>query len=71
MMFEERHMHDDLGNCEALLDPKHKAKLDACDFYRAGGDKQCETCGKVYYDHPNVVGALWLTEICSGELVKL
>lgn len=69
LTFEERHQHDAFGNAPELLDPKHAAKMES--MYRAGGDVVCQKCGKVYYDHPNVVGALWLIELCNGDLVHL
>ena len=27
-------------------------RMDEGDMYRASGDCVCETCGKLYYDHP-------------------
>lgn len=71
MTFEERHSHNDMGTNLDLLTPEHRKKYEAFDFYRAGGGVVCTICNKLYYDHPNVVGALWLTEICNRDLVKL
>lgn len=39
-------------------------------WYRASGDLEC-TCGKKYYDHPQVVPHLWLQLLCDGRYVKL
>ena len=63
--------HDEFGNCTELRKPEHHAKIEACDTYRAGGDMVCDKCGKIYYDHPYVLGALWLKELCNGDLVHL
>jgi hypothetical protein len=45
------------------------------DFTRAGGDCVCDTCGKTYYKHHQVIVAntnrLILTELCDGRFVKL
>jgi hypothetical protein len=41
-------------------------------FYRARGDCVCETCGKLYYDHPYFVEEYaFLTIISNGDIVKL
>lgn len=68
---EERHLHDDLGNCDRLLDPRHKALIEAGQYRRAGGDTVCSVCGVTYYSHPTVVGALWLKAGCGDFLLKL
>lgn len=62
--------HDGNGNADHLLSDDDRVKLDECQWYRAGGDCVCE-CGKVYYDHPPVLGALWLQRLCNGDLVHL
>lgn len=69
MTYDERCMHDDMLNAPQLLDPKHEALLEK-GIGRAGGGAVC-ACGNVYQDHPAVVGALWVTELCDGSLVKL
>jgi hypothetical protein len=69
--YEEYLQHDDLGNCPALLDPRHKALLDNGKMKRVGGGAECPICGKLYLKHPSVVGALWLREGCDGFLLKL
>jgi hypothetical protein len=66
-----RRQHDDFGNCPELLSPEDAAALDEGRWDRAGGAVVCDVCGKQYYDHPNVIGALWLTRVCDGSLVKL
>lgn len=44
---------------------------------RAGGDCECDVCGRKYYDHPMEVRILgyddqpFLHRICDGWLVKL
>lgn len=68
---DERRLHDDLGNCSELLDPVHKAMIEAGQYRRAGGDTTCLACGNIYYTHPTVVGALWLKEGCGDFLLKL
>lgn len=35
-----------------ILTEEQQARMDAGDMYRASGDVVCETCGKLYYDHP-------------------
>lgn len=46
-------------------------------YDRAGGGTVCETCGKLYYDHPYDMGVLgyddrpFLKIICGGRRVKL
>lgn len=48
------------------------ARMDGGDMYRASGDCVCETCGKLYYDHPYFAEPYeYLTNICNGEIVKL
>lgn len=72
LTFEQRHVdHDAMGNAPHLLDPVHAAKIVHGHWRRASGDVVCERCNKLYYDHPHVVGALWLVETCDGRLVKL
>ncbi len=68
---EQRFLHDDMGNCPDLLEEQHRLKIENNDWHRASGDVICDQCGNLYYDHKHVVGAIWLVEICSGELVKL
>ena len=65
--------HDNLGNAEHLLSESDANRLreDNQDWFRSGGDCVCDTCGKLYYDHPPVIGALWLTRLCDDTLVKL
>jgi hypothetical protein len=41
------------------------------DFFRAGGQVVCETCGQQYHDHVQDPVDEWLTVLCSGERVKL
>lgn len=65
-----RDMHDHMGNCEELQSVEVKAKLEAGDWRRVSGDVICKKCGKIGYDHPRVMGALWLNVLCDGSLVK-
>ncbi|WP_315782422.1 hypothetical protein [Bradyrhizobium sp. SZCCHNPS1003] len=52
--------------------PEQLAKIDAGDWQRAGGGCVCETCGKLYYDHPYFAEpSEFLTILCDGDLVKL
>ncbi len=67
-------MSEELYN---TLTDEQKSRI--ANFYRAGGDVVCETCGKKYYDHPMYMpsakatynGQPILNEICNGDLVKL
>jgi hypothetical protein len=68
---DERRLHDDLGNCAALLDPIHNAMIEAGKYRRVGGGSLCSVCGETYYSHPTVVGALWLKAGCDDSLLKL
>lgn len=43
--------------------------IENCIYSRACGDCICDICHRKYYDHPNYV--IWLTLLCSGELVHL
>jgi hypothetical protein len=65
-----RARHDDLGNCPELLDPVDAQRIKDGDVARVSGECVCSFCGKKYYDHPPVIGALWLTKLCDGLLVK-
>jgi hypothetical protein len=65
-----RDRHDGFGNCRDLLSAADADALDRGDWKRAGGTCAC-TCGRSYYDHVRVLGALWLTRLCDGSLVKL
>jgi hypothetical protein len=69
---ELHRQHDYLGNAPHLMSPVDRVRVfgDRPDWMRAGGGCLCK-CGKEYYDHPPVVGALWLTRLCDDELVKL
>jgi hypothetical protein len=70
MPIEVREQHDTMGNAPHLLCDEDRVKIDACDFSRAGGECVC-SCGKRYWQHPLVVGALWLNKLCDGSLVHL
>lgn len=69
--YDLRQQHDEWGNAEHLLSPLDAGKLRDNDWRRVSGDCVCGVCGKLYYDHPPVLGALWLNRICDGNLVKL
>lgn len=71
MPYELYVQHDHFGNADHLLSEGDRAILDECLWYRAGGDVICEDCQKPYYDHPPVIGALWLQRLCNGDLVHL
>lgn len=68
-----RRQHDDLGNAPHLMsdDDRERVFGEAQDWLRAAGACRCEVCGREYYDHPSLVGALWLTRLCDDVLVKL
>lgn len=66
-----RRRHDDWGNCEELLDPIDAERIDEGEWMRAAGACVCGVCGRPFYDHESVLGALWLTRLCDNELVKL
>ncbi|MGJ4945039.1 hypothetical protein ACQR1W_31050 [Bradyrhizobium sp. HKCCYLS1011] len=52
--------------------PEQLARLEEGDFYRASGGCICETCGKLYYDHPYFAEEwAFLTILCNGDFVKL
>ena len=57
--------YDEHGNCEALLSEIDRQALEEGQYPRASGEVQCR-CGTIYYDHPRVQGALWLTRTCDG-----
>jgi hypothetical protein len=41
-------------------------------MYRASGDCVCQTCGKLYYDHPHLVEPYeFLNILCDGDFIKL
>lgn len=69
--FEIRVQHDNLGNAPHLLTASDAAHLEEGNFRRASGDVVCTVCGKLYYDHPLVIGALWLNRVCGDDLVHL
>lgn len=63
--------HDDLGNAPHLMPEDERARVfDQGDWKRVGGGVRC-SCNRLYYDHPPVVGAMWLTRLCDGSFVKL
>jgi hypothetical protein len=62
--------YDDLGNNLNLLCRDDLEAIEAGQYLRASGEMVCRKCGCIYYDHPNVQGALWLRRACEG-LVKL
>lgn|GEM_PF-4255813 len=68
-----RRQHDDMGNAPHLMTPLNRERVfgESQDWMRAAGACLCGVCGKQYNDHPSVLGALWLTELCDGEFVKL
>lgn len=51
--------------------PALVAQIEQGDWVRASGLCVCPVCGKLYYDHPYLVGFEWLTLLCDGSLVKL
>lgn len=68
-----RRQHDDLGNAPDLMPPADRERVfgESQDWFRAAGACRCPVCGREYYDHPSVLGALWLTRICDDTFVKL
>lgn len=66
--------YDDMGNCARLLHPDDKRAIEGDDGHggirRAAGDTPCRVCGEIYYRHPPVQGALYMTRTCR-EIVKL
>lgn len=71
MTYEEWQRHDDMGNCPELLSTSDAAKVEAGEWHRAGGDCVCDGCGRLFYDHRPLKGALWLVKLCDDTLVKL
>jgi len=69
--FDLRMRHDAYGNAADLLSAEDASRLKDGRWRRASGDVICESCGMLYYDHPLVIGALWLHRICDGDLVHL
>ncbi|AXQ68616.1 hypothetical protein HOU00_gp077 [Caulobacter phage CcrPW] len=68
--YELRQQHDEMGNAAHLLSPGDAERINQGGYRRVAGGCTCD-CGKLYYDHPPVLGALWLTRLCGGEIVKL
>jgi hypothetical protein len=66
-----RRQHDDLGNAPDLMPAGERVFGESQDWFRAAGACRCSVCGREYYDHPSVLGALWLTRICDDTFVKL
>ncbi len=63
--------HDDMGNAPQLMPEEERIRVfDLADFTRAGGGARC-SCGRLYYDHEPVLGAMWLTRLCDNTFVKL
>ncbi|KKM85699.1 hypothetical protein LCGC14_1286410 [marine sediment metagenome] len=58
-----------VGNSEWAKDFPQFCRCPA--FFLAGGDMVCETCGKLYYNHPQHNIFPWLNVICGGMVVKL
>ncbi len=50
---------------------KDLKRLDDGNWFRAGGDCICQTCGKKYYDHPQLITQSWINKLCDESLVKL
>jgi hypothetical protein len=70
---EQRRLHDDLGCAPELMpeDERERVYGETQDWQRTSGGCICNDCGKLYYDHRSVLGALWLTRLCDGRFVKL
>ena len=66
-----RCQHDSYGNASHLLSTKDKEALEQGNWQRASGECVCFTCGKAYWQHPMVLGALWLHRVCGNILVHL
>lgn len=68
-----RRRHDDLGCAPDLMPPEERERVygESPDFYRTAGACLCGDCGRTYYDHPQVLGALWLVRLCNNDFVKL
>lgn len=64
--------HDEMGNAPHLMSETDRERVfgGAPDWNRAGGGARC-SCGRLYYDHGPVVGAMWLTRLCDDTFVKL
>lgn len=69
--YDLRQRHDEWGNAPDLLAPEDRNAIDLGVWYRAGLETLCETCGRPYWKHPEVIGALWLRRLCNNTLVKL
>lgn len=69
--FDLRQQHDGNGNAYHLLSEEDREKFDNCEIRRVDGNCVCEVCGKIWHDHPPVIGALWITKACNGEHLKL
>jgi hypothetical protein len=72
--YDLRKQHDELGNAPHLMTEQMRERVfgERPDIERrTSGDTVCAVCGKLLYDHPPVVGALWLTEVCGDRIVKL
>lgn len=60
------------------LRPRHRATIEERlaihrgAWFRAAGNSVCATCGRLYYDHPQLEAPNeWLNRTCDGDLVKL
>lgn len=70
--YDLRFQHDEYGNAPHLLNADDKALIESGAIRRVGGDAECPSCGKTWYKHEQVLGALWLTRGCDTEfLLKL
>lgn len=63
--------HDNFGNAPHLLAEDDARKIENNEYRRASGEVICEFCGKPYWKHPLVLGALWLNKVCGDDLVHL
>lgn len=66
------YQHDAMGNAPHLMPEEDRRRVfEEGDWQRTAGACICEGCGKQFYDHPVVVGAMWLNRLCDGSFVKL
>ena len=63
-----RDLHDANGNNSDLLDPAIEERMNNGEIQRASGEAICEKCGLNYYQHPRILGALYLTLGCNNEI---
>lgn len=66
-----RDLHDSNGNNFDLIDPAIEVRMENGEIQRASGEVICAKCGLTYYQHPRILGVLYLALGCNNEILKL